>query len=56
MGWDGCFVCGALDARLMARGVFVASLLNLSLLKPPGSPGEGDPAPWSNWQGSKKAE
>lgn len=49
-------LCGALDTHLMARGVYVAGLLKLSLLKPLGSPGEGDLAPRSSWQGSRKAE
>lgn len=49
-------LCGALVTHLMARGVYVAGLLSLSLLKPLGSPGEGDLAPRSSWQGNRKAE
>lgn len=42
--------------RSMARGVLAASLLNLSLLKAPSSPGEGELGPRTNWQWSRKAE
>ena len=42
--------------RSMARSMLAASLLNLSFLKPPSSPGEGEMGPRTNWQWSRKAE